>query len=60
TRVTVSIGVACSPTHGRQLADLMHESDAALYAAKHAGRDRVMLAGARAVKIETEDLVVGD
>lgn len=60
TRVTVSIGVACSPTHGRELAELMHESDAALYAAKHAGRDRVMLAGARAVKIETEDLVVGD
>jgi diguanylate cyclase (GGDEF)-like protein len=54
--VTVSIGVACSPMHGGELPELMHASDAALYAAKHAGRNRVVLAGARAVRSETEDI----
>jgi diguanylate cyclase (GGDEF)-like protein len=51
TVVTVSIGVACSPMHGGELPALMHAADAALYAAKHAGRNRVLLAGAEDARL---------
>ncbi|HZW26075.1 MAG TPA: GGDEF domain-containing protein [Gallionella sp.] len=41
--VTVSIGVACCPDDSaRELKDLLAEADAALYAAKEAGRNRVV------------------
>ncbi|WP_375493621.1 diguanylate cyclase [uncultured Jatrophihabitans sp.] len=43
-RLSVSIGVACSPTDGSELTDLLHSADAALYRAKALGRNRVMLA----------------
>ena len=46
--VTVSIGAAEYPTHGDTSAALIAEADAALYAAKRAGRDRVMAAPAPA------------
>jgi diguanylate cyclase (GGDEF)-like protein len=42
--VTVSIGVAASPDHGGSLDALLRAADAALYAAKAAGRDRARLA----------------
>jgi two-component system cell cycle response regulator len=38
-RVTVSIGIAVYPEHGRSGATLVKSADAALYAAKEAGRD---------------------
>jgi diguanylate cyclase (GGDEF)-like protein len=38
-RVTVSIGIAVYPEHGRSGATLVRSADAALYAAKEAGRD---------------------
>jgi diguanylate cyclase (GGDEF)-like protein len=38
--VTVSIGVAAFPRHGRTAAELLQAADAALYAAKGEGRDR--------------------
>jgi diguanylate cyclase (GGDEF)-like protein len=38
--VTVSIGVAAFPRHGRSAAEVLQASDTALYAAKHEGRDR--------------------
>ncbi|HVF03808.1 MAG TPA: diguanylate cyclase [Frankiaceae bacterium] len=38
-RVTVSVGVAVYPEHGRSAATLIRSADAALYAAKDAGRD---------------------
>jgi two-component system cell cycle response regulator len=38
-RVTVSIGIAVYPDHGRSGATLVRSADAALYAAKEAGRD---------------------
>lgn len=46
--VTVSIGVAASPSDGMDLRRLVQAADAALYAAKRAGRNRVMLARATA------------
>ena len=43
--VTVSVGVASFPDHGRTASELMRAADAALYAAKDGGRDRWVLAG---------------
>ena len=39
-RVTVSIGIAVFPDHGDSPSTLLRAADAALYAAKNAGRDR--------------------
>lgn len=44
--VTVSVGVASFPDHGRSVAEVMRAADGALYAAKRGGRDRWCLAGA--------------
>jgi two-component system, cell cycle response regulator len=43
-KLTVSIGVACSPKHGAAPETLLRSADLALYAAKRAGRNRVELA----------------
>ena len=40
--LTCSVGVACRATAGENAADLLARADAALYAAKAAGRDRVV------------------
>jgi two-component system cell cycle response regulator len=40
-RVTASLGVATFPQHARTAAELFDLTDKALYAAKHAGRNRV-------------------
>jgi diguanylate cyclase (GGDEF)-like protein len=45
--VTVSIGVAVFPDHGYTADDLLRSADKALYKAKNAGRDRVVLVSAR-------------
>ena len=42
--ITVSIGVALMPQHGAVGVELMRAGDAALYRAKHQGRDRVAVA----------------
>jgi diguanylate cyclase (GGDEF)-like protein len=42
--VSVSIGMAEFPTHGPSPGDVLRAADAALYAAKRAGRDRIVLA----------------
>ncbi len=42
--LTVSIGIAVFPEHGHHLDDVLHAADAALYDAKHAGRNRVATA----------------
>jgi diguanylate cyclase (GGDEF)-like protein len=43
-RATISAGVAVYPDHGRDDRDLMRSADRALYSAKNAGRDRVVVA----------------
>lgn len=42
--ITVSAGVAGAPLHGASPKDLIEAADAALYRAKRAGRDRVLMA----------------
>ena len=42
---TLSAGVAAFPTHGATPADVLKAADQALYAAKAAGRNRVVVAG---------------
>jgi diguanylate cyclase (GGDEF)-like protein len=44
--ITVSIGVASYPTHGRTVTDLIAAADSALYRAKADGRNRVVTAAA--------------
>ena len=41
-QVTVSIGAAAFPDHGRTAAELVRAADEAMYRAKQAGRDRAM------------------
>lgn len=43
--VTISVGVASMPEDGATAEALMFKADKALYAAKHAGRNRVVAAG---------------
>jgi diguanylate cyclase (GGDEF)-like protein len=42
--ISISIGVAALPNHGSQADTLIHVADAALLRAKHAGRNRVVVA----------------
>jgi diguanylate cyclase (GGDEF)-like protein len=46
--ITVSAGVAAAPEHGSTARDLIRSADDALYAAKQAGRDRLVACQARA------------
>jgi diguanylate cyclase (GGDEF)-like protein len=48
--ITMSLGVAIFPEHALDMEDLLRSADRALYQAKQAGRDRVMVAGAGEVK----------
>ncbi len=43
-QITSSFGVAVYPDNGNDTATLLAAADAALYRAKHAGRDRVIAA----------------
>jgi diguanylate cyclase (GGDEF)-like protein len=54
TGLTVSIGAALHPRHGDDVGALMHAADAALYAAKRAGRNTVRLAAAAAADVLTQ------
>lgn len=42
--VTLSVGVAVFPEHGATSAAILKAADTALYQAKHAGRNRVIMA----------------
>jgi len=45
SRLTISGGVSSFPDDGRNSSELLRAADQALYQAKHAGRNRVMVAG---------------
>jgi diguanylate cyclase (GGDEF)-like protein len=47
TGLSCSIGLACYPAHGTDAETLLHAADAALYAAKRSGRNRVQLSSSR-------------
>jgi len=47
TGFTFSAGVAVFPGHGRSFSELVSSADLAMYAAKNAGRDRVLVAETR-------------
>jgi diguanylate cyclase (GGDEF)-like protein/PAS domain S-box-containing protein len=48
--ITISVGVAAFPQHGTSPKELMAAADAALYEAKHRGRDQVVAASAQAIE----------
>lgn len=43
-RITVSLGGAVFPEHGKDVAGFLQAADATLYSAKQAGRNRVAVA----------------
>jgi PleD family two-component response regulator len=45
--ISISVGVATFPQHGRSPKELMAAADAALYEAKRGGRDQVVIAAAQ-------------
>jgi diguanylate cyclase (GGDEF)-like protein len=53
TGLTASIGAAVHPRHGEDVGALLHAADAALYAAKRAGRNTVRLAASAATEVLT-------
>jgi len=53
TGLTASIGAAIHPRHGTDVGALMHAADAALYAAKRAGRNTVRLAASGPAEVVT-------
>ena len=46
--VTLSAGIACMPEHGTTANELLRAADESLYAAKQAGRDRIVIYQAKA------------
>jgi diguanylate cyclase (GGDEF)-like protein len=57
--VTISAGVAAIPQHGSAPTQLMARADGALYRAKKAGRDRVIVADTNSVQAVADMSTVG-
>jgi diguanylate cyclase (GGDEF)-like protein len=53
--ITISIGIAYFPAHGRTHQTLLHAADRALYQAKEAGRDCTVLASEETVEDAPDD-----
>jgi len=51
-QITISIGVAEAPVHGKTSEDIIRAADRALYQAKHAGRDRVEIFDSKIANIQ--------
>src|SRR5476649_946375 len=49
--VTLSLGVACFPEHGRRREHMLQVADAALYEAKNGGRNRVVVSNVQTLKV---------
>ncbi len=49
--ITMSMGVACFPDHGRRRDQLLQAADAALYEAKDGGRNRVVVSNVKTLKV---------
>ncbi len=58
--VTISMGIAMFPEQGENTADLIRAADAALYRAKHEGRDRTVLAESPAGHVEASGTNLND
>jgi len=43
-KITISMGIALCPNHGKSMDNALKAADTALYQAKEAGRDRVCVA----------------
>lgn len=43
--ISVSVGIACFPTHGDTTTELLRRADAAMYRVKKAGRNNYAFAG---------------
>ncbi|MFP4437749.1 MAG: PAS domain S-box protein [Chloroflexaceae bacterium] len=54
--VTVSLGAAIFPTHGTTVEELVRAADAALYRAKTAGRNCIVVSAADSAMIEWDDI----
>jgi diguanylate cyclase (GGDEF)-like protein/PAS domain S-box-containing protein len=52
--ITISVGIAEYPHHGATASQLMAEADGALYRAKKAGRDRVVVAEGILTRVDNE------
>ena len=55
--VTISAGLALLPTHGEDAETLLQAADLALYDAKHAGRDRLVVSGELHAKVDAEAVI---
>ena len=51
-KITLSIGIAEFPAHGETAEEVISAADEALYAAKRAGRNRVMRSGEKSAKVK--------
>ena len=49
--ITLSLGVACFPGHGRRREHLLQVADAALYEAKNGGRNRVVVSNVKTLPV---------
>ena len=55
-QISISVGVAMYPHPARDTADLLRMSDQALYDAKHAGRNRIHVAGSGSLHEQNREL----
>jgi diguanylate cyclase (GGDEF)-like protein len=55
-QISISVGLTMYPEPARDAADLLRMADQALYEAKHAGRDRIHVAGSNSLHDQVEQL----